>query len=157
MPRHKNITDRVANESNAASASNVISFEQQKELLLLQEQIVQREAERIALFKRNKERLTQRETERRLAEAQIKLEEDKRIERAAQLKREELQMQLELARLHNSNNSVKQENDDERQGKASDFNVIYCINLMKIMWIHILKCLKKWLHQKDGHKINSVQ
>ena len=78
MSRQKNIYDSVVHERNAASASNfvtnskVISFEQQKELLLLKEQIAQCQVERnvrIAQFKRDEDELL----------AQLKRDEDERL------------------------------------------------------------------------------
>lgn len=119
MPRLQNINDSFVNESNAASAGNVvinsnfISFDLQKELLLLQKLIAQREVERykrivqrkreedecLAKLKRGEdERLKQCEIEHKLVEAQLKLEEDKRIallkRKEVQFKREELQLQI---------------------------------------------------------------
>ena len=74
---------------------------------MLQAQL-KREDERIAQLKHEDERIAQR-----------KHEEDERI---AQFKREELQMQIELAKMQNNNN--RQEHVDERQDRANKFNVI---------------------------------
>ena len=205
MPRNKKvnasgINDYVSdNTSSVVTNNTALSFEQQKELLMLQAQLKREEDERIAQHKREEderivqlkreedERIAQhkREEDERIAQfkreedeliaqrkreeyeriVQLKREEDERIaqrkredERIAQFKREELQMQIELAKckiiIIGKNMLMK--------GKIEQITLMWlmlvnaCISLMKILLMNTLKCLKKWLQQKDDHKINGV-
>ena len=116
MPRQRNNTIN-ADENNSANVSIVVS---NSSVLSFEQQ-----KELIALQAQIKcdedermERIKRVEAEHL---AQIKRNEYERMERLAQIKRDELQMQLEIARMQNN---IKQENENDRQNRNDVFNVV---------------------------------